>query len=89
MHRLEQIYGRKFQQMGKMVFIDITGQLLWNYKSSLYQSQNSGGTWNKLLKPIYKCPKNGAAYSQNMRKCPHLSLHQGLDETFAHPNSSF
>ena len=28
MHHLEQIYGRQFEQMGKMVFIEITGQLL-------------------------------------------------------------
>ena len=28
MRRPEQIYGRQFQQMGKKVFIEITGQLL-------------------------------------------------------------
>ena len=27
MHQLEQMYGRQFKQMGKMVFIDTTGQL--------------------------------------------------------------
>ena len=28
MHRLDPIYGGQFQRMGKMVFIEITGQLL-------------------------------------------------------------
>ena len=28
MHLLEQIYGRQFLRMGKMVFIEITGRLL-------------------------------------------------------------